>query len=204
MIGYILYKFTKSNIYRHIHDSIRYVESNRACRNLHYATDVSINTPIDIIGGKYIQIGKYTHIDKHCVISAYDQTIDSSVHKPEIRIGKSCNIGAWNHLTAINEISIGDGFTSGKWVTISDNNHGNNSWEELHIEPLYRPVVSKGPIRIGKNVWVGDKVTILSGVTIGDCAIIAANAVVTKNVPAYSIVAGCPAKVIKKIENIHK
>ena len=52
---------------------------------------------------------------------------------------------------------------------------------------------------INKNVWVGDKVSILSGVTIGEGSIVAANAVVTKDVPAYSVVAGNPAKVIKNL-----
>ena len=60
-----------------------------------------------------------------------------------------------------------------------------------------RPTTSKGRVVIGNNVWIGDKATILPGVTIGDGAIIAANAVVTKDVPQYSVVGGNPAKVIK-------
>ena len=54
---------------------------------------------------------------------------------------------------------------------------------------------------IGDNVWIGDKATILPGVTIGEGAIIAANAVVTKNVPAFSVAAGNPAKIIKSVSN---
>ena len=61
-----------------------------------------------------------------------------------------------------------------------------------------RFVTSKGPVIIGNNVWIGDKATVLPNVTIGDGAVIAANAVVTKDVPPYSIVAGNPAKVIKQ------
>lgn len=56
---------------------------------------------------------------------------------------------------------------------------------------------TKGPVRIGSDVWVGAKATILSGVTVGDGAVIAAGAVVTKDVPPYAIVAGVPARVIK-------
>lgn len=57
--------------------------------------------------------------------------------------------------------------------------------------------VAKGDVVLGNDVWVGAKAMILSGVTIGDGAIVAAKAVVVKNVPAYSIVAGNPAKVVK-------
>ncbi len=56
------------------------------------------------------------------------------------------------------------------------------------------------PIHIGKRVWLGANVTILQGVTIGENAIVAAGAVVTKDVPANAIVGGVPAKVIKMIE----
>ena len=55
------------------------------------------------------------------------------------------------------------------------------------------------PIRLGKNVWVGSHATILAGVTVGDNAVIAAGAVVAKDVPANTVVGGVPAKVIKTI-----
>ncbi len=59
-----------------------------------------------------------------------------------------------------------------------------------------KETVSKGPITIGNDVWIGAKCTVLSGVTIGDGAVVAANSVVTSDVPPYSIVGGVPAKVI--------
>lgn len=59
------------------------------------------------------------------------------------------------------------------------------------------PIYSKGAIVIGDNVWIGEKAAILAGVTIGEGAIIGANAVVTKNIPPYSIAAGIPARIIK-------
>ena len=66
------------------------------------------------------------------------------------------------------------------------------------IPPNERPIISKGKIKIGDNVWIGEKVTILAAVTIGEGAVIAANSVVTKNVAPYTVVAGVPAKVISK------
>lgn len=119
---------------------------------------------------------------------------------PELAIGSHCNFGAYNHITCTNRITIGDNLLTGKWVTITDNSHGATDYDSLQIDPIRRPIVSKGPVTIGNNVWIGDKATILPGVTIGDGAIIAANTVVTKDVPAYSVVAGNPGKVVKIIE----
>jgi len=56
---------------------------------------------------------------------------------------------------------------------------------------------SRGPIRVGNNVWVGDAAILLSGVTVGDGAVVAAGAVVTRDVPAFAIVAGAPARLIR-------
>ena len=69
---------------------------------------------------------------------------------------------------------------------------------EKDIPPVERKLMTKGPVIIGKNVWIGRNVTILSGVTIGDGAIVGANSVVTKNVQAYSVVAGCPVVEIRR------
>ena len=93
---------------------------------------------------------------------------------------------------------IGDNFLSGKWVTIVDNGHGETN-QELLESPSQRKLFSKGPVIIGKNVWLGDKVTVLPGVTIGDGVVVGANSVVTKDIPAYSVACGNPAKVIKTL-----
>ena len=87
---------------------------------------------------------------------------------------------------------------TGKWVTITDNSHGETDKDTLGMRPQKRPVTSKGPVIIGNNVWIGDKATILPGVTIGDGAVIAANAVVTKDVLAYVVVGVNPSNVINR------
>ena len=152
-----------------------------------------------ILGYERITIGNNTHFDDFIYLTAWT-SYGEQKYKPQIHIGYNCAFGAWNHISCINKITIGDNCLTGKWVTITDNSHGSNTYDELTTPPGERLLYSKGPIVIGKNVWIGDKATILSGVTIGDNAIIAANSVVTKDVPTNTVVGGCPAKVLKEIK----
>ncbi|MBU1170048.1 MAG: sugar O-acetyltransferase [Proteobacteria bacterium] len=88
-------------------------------------------------------------------------------------------------------ITIGDGTQIGQNVVLTTLNHG--------FAPEERNTTFPFPIVIGKNVWISANATVVPGVTIGDNAIIAAGAVVTRDVPANAIVAGVPAKIIKMI-----
>ena len=163
------------------------------------AKDVHFSSPAFFVGPQSVFIGKGTHFHPFLELCAWNEYKGLS-YTPMIIIGSKCSFGRYNHITCINGIRIGDGFLSGRNVTISDNNHGNTEYESMLIPPYERKLISKGPIVIGNNVWVGDKVTILGGVTIGDGAIIAANSVVTKDIPPLSIVGGIPAKIIKIIK----
>ncbi len=146
-----------------------------------------------------VWIGNDCDIDNYCVIGCRSRLLnkDGSRVKPELRIGNGCTIGEYNHITAVNKIIIGDNLLTGRFVLISDNTHGGMTLEELQIHPSGRQVVTKGAVVIGNNVWIGDKATILSGVSIGDGCIIGANSVVTHSIPPYSLAVGSPAKVIK-------
>lgn len=150
-------------------------------------------------GSEFISIGNNTSFGNGiCLTAWYGRLYEGSV--PQLSIGDNCCFGLENHITCANEIIIGDGCLTGKWVTISDNNHGNTDIEDLKKSPLYRTITTKGPVKIGKNVWIGEKATILSGVTIGDGVVVAANAVVCNDVPSYCVVAGSPAKIVKQIK----
>ena len=109
-----------------------------------------------------------------------------------IYIGKNVFINCCCHFQDQGGIYIGDGALIGSFVVLATINHG--------LNPAQRPDNHPSPIHIGKNVWLGSHCTVLPGVTIGDNSVIAAGAVVTKDVPAYSVAAGVPARVIKKIE----
>ncbi len=147
---------------------------------------------------KCIEIGNYSRMGRHLLLRCYkigDRT-------PRMTIGGRVNIGDYSTISCCNEITVGNNVRMGRMVMITDNSHGHTSdAEELKLNPIDRPLVSKGPVIIGPNVWIGEKATILPGVTIGEGVIVAANAVVTKDVPPFSIVAGCPAKVVRHPEN---
>lgn len=149
-------------------------------------------------GAKQIHIGDYTSIQSHSVLGCWEQ-YGTQHFSPLLTIGNKCSIGEYNHISACNKITIGDGLLTGRFVYIGDNAHGGMSLHESKIPPVERCLMSKGEIIIGNNVWIGDKATILAGVNIGDNVIVAANAVVTKNIPCNCIVAGVPAVIIKKM-----
>lgn len=109
-----------------------------------------------------------------------------------ITIGKNVFINACCHFQDHGGVTLGDGCQIGHNVVFATLNHGISAEDRVHTYPA--------PIVLGKNVWVGSNSTILQGVTVGDNAIIAAGAVVTKDVPANTIVGGVPAKTIRSIE----
>lgn len=147
----------------------------------------------------YVHLGSNINFGKDIWLSTWNS--GGAKSEPYLKIGSFSDFGAFNHITCANKIIIGKHCLTGKWVTITDNSHGNTDWDSLHLFPIKRPVVSKGPVIIGDNVWIGDKATILPGVTIGDGAVIAANAVVTKDVPSYCVVGGNPARILKMNDN---
>jgi acetyltransferase-like isoleucine patch superfamily enzyme len=159
-----------------------------------------ITRKIHLLGAKYIAIGNNSNIGIRATLTAWDK-FELYTFCPEITIGSNVSIGDDSHITAINKINIGDNVLMGKKVTITDNSHGKIDIESLLLSPLNRCWYSEGPVIIEDNVWIGDKATILPNVRIGKNAIIGANAVVTKDIPANCVAVGIPAKVIKIITN---
>ncbi|WP_418573823.1 sugar O-acetyltransferase [Phocaeicola sp.] len=109
-----------------------------------------------------------------------------------IHVGKNVFINACCHFQDQGGVTLGDGSLIGHNVVFATLNHD--------LNPERRAAMTPAPIVLGKRVWVGSNSTILQGVTIGDGAVIAAGAVVTKDVPANTIVGGVPAKFIRSIE----
>lgn len=108
-----------------------------------------------------------------------------------ISVGKGVFINACCHFQDQGGITIGDGAQIGHNVVLATLNH--------EAEPGRRKITKPGPITIGENVWIGSNAVVVPGVSIGDGAIVAAGAVVTKDVPPNAVVGGVPARVIKTL-----
>lgn len=151
-------------------------------------------------GLEYVTIGNNSSIGTHVELTAWD-TYRGQKFAPEIIIGDGTFIRDYSHISAILSIRIGNGVLTGPNILITDNAHGASIEELLDMPPQARPLHSKGPVVIEDNVWIGEKSSIMPGVHIGKGAIIAANSVVTHDIPSYCVAAGIPAKVIKVIRD---
>lgn len=153
----------------------------------------NVGKNFSIISPDRISIGDNFYAEDNLKIQAWT-TYQDQIFDPIIDIG--CNVSLMEncHISCCNKISIGDGCLLGANVFITDNFHGDNSTQQLAIPPINRPLDVRGAVKIGKNVWIGRNVCIMPGVSIGDYAVVGANAVVTKDVPASSVVVGVPAR----------
>lgn len=161
--------------------------------------NTKIDRPLTLRGGKYISIGENVLIGRHIVMTVWN--IDNAGKEPELVIGDGVELGDHSHITCANKIVISSGVLTGKRILITDNSHGSITLEQLRVAPKSRPVISKGGVFIGKNVWIGEKASIMPGVTIGEGSIIGANSVVTSDIPPYSVAVGTPARIVKRLTN---
>jgi maltose O-acetyltransferase len=110
-------------------------------------------------------------------------------------IGKNFSMNHYSKIISFDSIRIGDNVTIASYVSILDHDHK----YELTNGQLILEGYTTSPICIGNNVWIGDKCTILKGVSIGDNVVIGANSVVTKDIESNNVAVGIPAKVIKRL-----
>lgn len=137
--------------------------------------------------GKGIGIGKYAYFLPCAEFAGIK-------YNPQIIVGDGTWIGIRNSFACIDKIEIGKNVLFAGYVHVTDHSHG---YENVDEPIMTQKLISKGPVIIEDDSWLGFGCEILSGVHIGQHAIVAARAVVTHDVPPYSIVAGNPAKVIK-------
>lgn len=156
-------------------------------------SNVSIGENVKIFGnidlrnrenGKII-IGNNVEIDNDCRLVSANNAV--------LSFDDNCFIGPYSVFNAGTDIKLGSFTISGGFVHIQSSNHGLAKNEKIWLQKH-----TYGKVLIGEDVWLGANCTILPGVKIGAGAVIAAKAVVTKDVSDYAIVAGVPAKEIGK------
>ena len=133
-----------------------------------------------IIGTRFINLGEKVSIGRYGWIEAV-ATYTERAYAPVIQIGHGFHASERLHIFAINRIEIGENCLFGTCVYISDHNHGSYKGEEQSHPsepPVTRNLVSHGPVIIGSNVWLGDNVTIVGPVKIGNGVVVGANSVV--------------------------
>jgi lipopolysaccharide O-acetyltransferase len=146
-------------------------------------------------GKKHIVFGRRLTTGFDCRLDAFSKTGKSC-----LMIGEDVQINDYVHIGAIERVEIGNRVLIASKVFITDHNHGYYGDKGEQSSPLEPPVkrkLSSAPVKIEDDVWVGEFVAVLSGVTIGKGAVIGAMSVVTKNIPSYSIAVGSSEKVIK-------
>ncbi|QQV03416.1 MULTISPECIES: acyltransferase [Chryseobacterium] len=156
--------------------------------------------------GKFLRLGNDVYVSalsRHGIefgdnvsIGAFSRIIVSTSFSnigEKIKIGNNVGIGEFAYLGGSGGLEIGDECIVGQYLSCHPENH---NYQNIEISIRHQGVNRKG-IKIGKNCWIGSKVTILDGVEIGDGCILAAGSVITKSFPDNSIIGGIPAKLLK-------
>lgn len=144
-----------------------------------------VNKPQQVYVGQRVVLDRYSSIFLNQISSK----------KPVVRIGNKVLIGAYSSIGCSNEVVIEDDVMLAPHVHITDRNH---SYEDINAPINRQPAVSQGPVVIGRDAWLGYGVQIMPNVRVGRHCVVAAGSVVTKDTPDYSVVAGIPARIVKK------
>lgn len=155
-------------------------------------TGLKLSENVTIKNRDRVSIGKNVFIGKNVDIFPV-----GGEYLSKVIIGNNVVIGDYNRFASCDCIEIEDDVLFAAHVHITDHSH---EFRDIDEPIIKQGIYSKGKVKIGKGSWLGYRSEILSGVTIGEHCVIAAGAIVTKNIPAYSIVAGIPANIIKRYD----
>lgn len=155
-----------------------------------------IRFPFDLRNGRYINLGEGLTTGVGCRLEAYSPDGRKMLH-----FGKNVQINDYVHICAMQSVTIGNNVLMASHIYISDNSHGGYKGTANDSSPDTPPAkreYAKAAVVIEDNVWIGEHVVVLPGVTIGRGSVIGSNSVVSKIIPPYSIAVGQPAEVIKR------
>ena len=175
--------------HQHSAPSSRWATFRKKVRNA-LRPRVSIDRTAKLSGRKFIRLGRRALVCEYVIIRAAETGVE---------IGQFTQVGPFTVILGGSGVRIGDNVLIGPHVCIAAGNH---DYRQVDRPMRFAGDLSAGPVVIEDNAWVGANVTITDGVRIGRDAVVAANSVVTRDVKAYDIVAGVPARVIgNRLEN---
>lgn len=164
----------------------------------HIGENATIELPIRVMNPHCISIGDNFTARSGVKIRAYTSYEDTAF-TPTLQIGNNVHLAVDCTINCTNRIEIGNDSAIGVGTKIMDHAHGLPGYEDLKTTVMKRRLTSKGDVIIRENVMIGTGVVIMAGVEIGENSIIGSNSVVTRSIPANSIAAGIPARVIRTI-----
>ena len=153
-----------------------------------------IEFPGKLVEPYLVVVGDHVHICSHAWLNAKDDRADG---RPTLYIGDRTYVGRMVHINAWQDVTIGVDVVIGDRVTIIDADH---NFDEANTPIRLQGDSFLGAVRLLDGCWIGSGVVIMPGVTIGRNAVVAANAVVTRDVPDRTVVAGVPAKIIRTLD----
>ena len=171
-------------------------------------TDIQVTPDARVDGIDHMQIG-------HCFIAGRGLWLDAvtsytprkQFFSPKLIIGNRVSVGEYVHIGCNHRVVIGDDVLMGSKIYITDHNHGvyrGDNADSPVIPPSDRQLTEGESVEIGDRCWIGEFVTILPGVTIGEGCIIGSHSTVTHDIPANSIAVGSPARVVKRWNDDNK
>lgn len=195
-----------------------YQKAIQALRNVkvllrgNFSTHLFLGRSVKFFNLSNIKFGKWVQLEDHVYISAlskkpvvignnvrigaFSRVVASTSFNQIgefIRIGNNVGIGEYAYLGGGGGLDIGTDCIIGQYFSCHPENHNFENTKQL----IREQGVTRQGIHIGNNCWIGSKVTILDGVEIGENCVIAAGAVVTKSMPANSVIGGVPARILK-------
>lgn len=158
-------------------------------RNRHVVTEgfVFFGKNVELYARKgfgRLVVGKWVHIGNGNAIRC---------HEGNLRIGDKCVFGKDNTVNCYLDIEFGEAALAADWVYICDFDH---VFDDVNV-PIKDQGIVKSPVRIGRDVWIGEKATILRGVHVGHGSVIASHCLVNKDIAPYSVAVGVPARVVR-------
>lgn len=169
----------------------RYLLLNR-WRFKHVGKGVRVYRPLHIDGIGNITLGDSVSIHDGTWLAAMPLT----GHDAQLVIEDGTSIGHYNHIYATQSIVIAKDVLTASMVYISDNLH---CYEDVKLPVIKQPIKQCKPVVIGEGSWLGENVCVI-GASVGKHCVIGANAVVTHNIPDYSVAVGSPAHVVKQYD----